>query len=394
MRIIDYILITFSLFLAGGAYFFIPVIAKVQYVSDSFSSAHEIPLLDQNSTILNTELKAEEPFVATHIETPVPLKAIYMSSWVAGTTRFRDSLIKTIDATEINTVVIDIKDYSGRISYEVHDPTLIEIGSQEKRIPDIRGLIKMLHEKNIYVIGRIAAFQDAYMIKKFPEYAVKTNTNKEKVWGDHKGIGWIDAGETKMWDYLIAIGKDAYNSGFDEINYDYIRFPSDGNMKDIYYPVSDGKIKRDVIKSFFEYLNQNIKDTGVVLSADLFGMTTTNTDDLNIGQVLENTLPYFDYVCPMVYPSHFPAAWNGYPNPATKPYEVIKYTMDKAVLRTEALGMDKNKIRPWLQDFNLGAIYTADMVRKQIQATYDAGLNSWMLWDASNTYTVSALESN
>lgn len=387
MKIIDYFILSVGLLLVGGAYFFLPVIAREHYVNSSTFLTHDITLLTPEAATLSEAI----PFVATHLDTPKPLKAIYMSSWVAGTTDFKNSLISLIDTTEANAVVIDIKDYTGRISYEVTDQVLKDMGSQEKRIPDIRGLIKLLHDKNIYVIGRIAVFQDAYMIKKHPEYAVKKNSDQTKVWGDHKGIGWIDAGAQPMWDYILAIAKDSHSQGFDEINFDYIRFPSDGNMKDIYYPVSQGKVKRDVMKSFFEYVHQNLADEHVITSADLFGMTVLNTDDLNIGQVLENALPNFDYICPMVYPSHFPKDWNGYANPATKPYEVIKYTMDKAVLRTEAMGEDKYKIRPWLQDFNLGAIYTAEMVRKQITGLTDAGLDSWMLWDAANTYTKGAL---
>jgi hypothetical protein len=120
-------------------------------------------------------------------------------------------------------------------------------------------------------------------------------------------------------------------------------------------------------------------------------MVTTNTDDLGIGQVLEKALPHFDFIDPMVYPSHFPDTWNGYGNPAEHPYEVIKKTMDTAVARAVAMGEDPKKLRPWLQDFNLGATYTAEMVRAQIKATYDAGLSSWLIWDPRNVYTKAAL---
>ena len=130
--------------------------------------------------------------------------------------------------------------------------------------------------------------------------------------------------------------------------------------------------------------------SGIKISADLFGMTTTNTDDLNIGQILEDALNNFDYVSPMVYPSHYPPTFLGFAKPAEKPYEVVKYSMDQAFTRAINASSTPLKLRPWLQDFDLGAVYTADMVRAQIQATYDAGLNSWMIWDAGNTYTVGA----
>jgi hypothetical protein len=159
-------------------------------------------------------------------------------------------------------------------------------------------------------------------------------------------------GAEEYWKYIVSIGKEAYSVGFDELNFDYIRFPSDGNMKDISYPWSKTQKKSEVLESFFVYLEKNMRPTGAVISADLFGMTTTNSDDLNIGQVLEKALPHFDYIAPMVYPSHYPTGFMGFANPANKPYEVVKYSMDKAVLRASTT---PNKLRPWLQDFNLGA---------------------------------------
>jgi hypothetical protein len=318
-----------------------------------------------------------------------------MSSWVAGTPSFRDKLVKIADDTEINSIIIDIKDYTGKIAFEVKDLELMKLGSAEKRIPDIEQFIDYLHSKNIYIIGRVAVFQDPFLIKLKPELAVKKASNKNVAWKDRKGIGWLDAGAEEVWNYAIQIAKYSYELGFDEINFDYIRFPSDGDMKDIYYPKSEGMVKAEVIKSFFEYLDKNLRVAapGIVTSADIFGMTTTNTDDLNIGQILEYTLPNFDYVAPMVYPSHFPATWNGLKNPAANPYEVIHYSMGKATERAKTASQDIKKLRPWLQDFDLGATYTKEMVRGQIKAVYDVGLTSWMLWDPGNTYTVAALES-
>jgi len=182
---------------------------------------------------------------------------------------------------------------------------------------------------------------------------------------------------------LLASNREQAQS----INFDYIRFPSDGNMKDIAYTWSGTRNKSEVLENFFEYLYKNLKPIGAVLSADLFGMTSTNTDDLNIGQQLEKTLPYFDFVCPMVYPSHFPATWGGYKNPAENPYGVVKTSMGKAVERLIAIGEDPLKLRPWLQDFDLGADYTKELVLDQIKATYDVGLNSWIFWNASTPVT-------
>ncbi len=377
--------------LAVSFYFIFPSIARVKY-----SGA------DQQSDKTEKSMEAVVPPIVvppvpppiTHIATPKQVKAVYMSSWVAGAKSYRDKVMKTIDETEVNAVVIDVKDSTGRISFAVYDPKLQAEGSVERRIADLPGLIAELHGKGIYVIGRIAVFQDPYFVKKHPDLGVKKASDKNALWGDRKGVHWLDAGSKDVWEYTMAIAHEAYAQGFDELNFDYIRFPSDGNMKDIYYPISEGKIKRDVINSFFEYVHAHLGTDGEKTSADLFGMTTTNSDDLGIGQVLENALRNFDYVAPMVYPSHYPPGWNGYKNPATKPYEVIHASMSGAVAKAKAMAVDPLKLRPWLQDFNLGATYTPEMVRAQIKATYDIGLDSWMLWDPANTYTGSALEKN
>ncbi len=371
-----------------AVYAFLPTVFEKEYQRKD-DTADKTQQIDPVAEIPEEQIIPIE-IPVTHITPPEQVKAIYMSSWVAGTTDFKKKLVDLADRTEINSIVVDIKDYTGKIAFTIPNTELETVGSMENRIPDIKKLTKELHDKNIYIIGRIAVFQDPYFVKLHPEFAVKQKDQKT-IWKDRKGITWMDTGTQEVWDYTIAIAKASYGVGFDEINFDYVRFPTDGNMKDIYFPHSEGKVKADVLESFFSYLHDNLSGTGITTSVDLFGMVTTNTDDLGIGQVLDKTLPYFDYIAPMVYPSHFPPGWNGYAKPATRPYEVIKYAMEKAVARTIALGFDTNKLRPWLQDFNYGATYTAEMVRAQIKATNDVGLDSWMLWDPGNTYTESAL---
>lgn len=364
---------------------------------DNTSNVVDTRGIGGDSNIKDIEYKDDEIkkviVAASHIPTPEVVKAIYMTSWVAGTKSIRDGLIKLIEDKEINSIMIDIKDYTGSIAYKPLDEDLLAFDTYENRISDLSTLIEELHSKNIYVMGRVAAFQDPKLVKLFPEDAVK-KASDGSVWKDYKGISWIDAGSKKTWDYLIMVAKDAHKQGFDEINFDYIRFPSDGNMRDIYYPLSEGKIKSDVMREFYTYVSAPLKEEGIVLSADLFGMTTTNYDDLNIGQVLEDALIYFDYIAPMVYPSHYPKTFLGYANPAEYPYEVVYHSMSTAVQRAKLASTTSLKLRPWLQDFDLGADYDATMVRKQIDAVYDSGLTSWMLWAASNKYTKGALIDN
>lgn len=341
--------------------------------------------------IKNVDVKNEKQEInseVSHIKTPDQVKAIYMTSCVASTPSLRNKLSELFVNTEINSIIIDIKDYSGRLSIPTEDKELqtnIKVGCF---IPDIKDFISTLHKKGVYVIGRITVFQDPYYSKLHSELAVK-KASDGSVWKDRKGLSFIDVSAKPYWEYISKIGHESVAIGFDELNFDYIRFPSDGDMKNISYPWSKKMEKKEALRLFFGYLKKQFRDTGAKISADLFGMTTTNTDDLNIGQYLEYTLPYFDYVAPMVYPSHYPPTWNGIKNPAEKPYEVVYYSMKKAYERASTT---PEKLRPWLQDFNLGATYTAGMVRAQIKAVYDVGLDSWMLWSASNRYTTSALE--
>jgi hypothetical protein len=376
----------------------------------------------RNATSTNAVLpvaeKPKKPLVG-HLKTPEKVKAIYMSQCVVGTPGFRAQLVDLIDTTELNAVIIDIKDFSGRLAYSTDNPELKDSVSEDCGARDIEAFIKMLHEKDIYVIGRVTVFQDPYYTKLHPELAVK-KASDGSVWKDHKGLSFIDVSAKPYWDHVVEIAKESYRKGFDEINFDYIRYPSDGNMNDIAF--ISPKPKYEAVEAFFSYLYEHLKEPfdgfedRPVLSADLFGYTTTNTDDLGIGQVLERALPYFDYVMPMVYPSHYNAGFIGIAKPAAKPYEVVNYSMEEAVRRVRLLNaaagstststevvylkaqaekghgnISTDQLRPWLQDFDLGATYTPEMVRAQMQATYDVGLDSWALWDAGNTYTKGAL---
>src|SRR3989338_3170685 len=324
-----------------------------------------------------------------HLDTPEPLKAIYVTSCVAGTSAWRESLKKLIETTELNAIVIDIKDYTGQVSF---------VETSNCFVPDLKEFIKTLHDSQIYVIGRISVFQDPAYTKLHPELAVKKKSDGE-VWKDYKGLSFIDVGATPYWDYIVDISEKSYALGFDELNYDYVRYPSDGNMQDTSYTWAVGTTTKPLmLESFFSYLHENLQTYNLKTSVDLFGMTTTATTDMGIGQLLELALPYFDYVSPMVYPSHYPATWNGFTNPAEHPYEVVRIAMVSAVKRETAWNLlqglastTPSKMRPWLQDFNLGATYGPDKVRAQIKATYDAGLTSWMLWNAGNKYTAEAL---
>ncbi len=337
-------------------------------------------------------------------EPPEIVKAIYLTSWSAATEKRIDYLIDLAETTEINAVVIDIKDYSGRIFYDTAVPKAEEYGAKTIRIRDIDSLIEKLHKKKIYVIARVTVFQDPILAQARPDLAVQSQakltaaTSSDFLWLDNKGLAWIDAAAKESWDYNISLAKEAACRGFDEINFDYIRFPSDGSLEDMVFPFWDEETaKRAVIKEFFVYLRQEM--SGVKISADLFGLTAVSPGDLGIGQVLEDSFGSFDYICPMVYPSHYADGFLGYQNPAEHPYEIIKDSMDTASKRLRDFNKTNTStqsfLRPWIQDFDLGAEYDAKMVRAEIQAVLDATNDDYcgfMLWSPRNIYTKGALE--
>ncbi|HWR52731.1 MAG TPA: putative glycoside hydrolase [Bryobacteraceae bacterium] len=347
---------------------------------------------------------------------PEIIRGVYLTTWSMGLKRRIDYVIDLSKRTGVNAVVIDIKDYSGYVAYRTGVPEAQKYGAVRATVRDIDSVINRLHGANIYVIARITVFQDPILARVRPELAVhraslvkaESGLSEKTIWLDHKGLAWIDPASRPAWDYNIAIARDTLKHGFDEVNFDYIRFPSDGNMRDMHYPVWNGKTpKAAVIRDFFAYLRAKMSDTPI--SADLFGLATVNSDDLGIGQVIESAYANFDYVCPMVYPSHYAKGFRGFPKPAEHPYEVVKYSMEKAVARLRALQRPAPtaggaaqaptprlaKLRPWLQDFDVGAIYDAGRVRAQIGAT-EAALGSdyagYLMWAPSNVYTEAALE--
>lgn len=378
----------------------------------------------------NPDIEPQQPLA----NPPSEIKAVYLTSWSAGSQKKVDYIINLIKTTELNAVVIDIKDYSGYVAYDIKVSEVERYNAQEIRTPRLNALIKRLHDEGIYVIGRITIFQDPILARARPDLAIhsksKLTTDNQQLttktlWLDHKKLAWIDPAAKEAWDYNVNIAKDAVQRGFDEINFDYIRFASDGDLSDMKFPFWDEKtLKAKTINNFFKYVRESLP--GVKISADLFGLATVQSDDLGIGQLIEGAYAYFDYVSPMVYPSHYAPGFLNYKNPASHPYEVVKYSMESALRRLKMYGLgfkntsstdeatstsetlksyDLNlkpraKLRPWLQDFDLGATYDAKMVKAQIQATYDAAsstpelLDGFMLWSPSNVYTKGALLNN
>ncbi len=367
----------------------------------------------------------EAPPPVEHIKTPDAVRGIYMSQCAAGTPSFRTSFLKMLDETVLNAIVIDIRDYSGKIAFPTENPVLKDMVSDECGARDMKEWVQVLHDHDVYVIGRITVFQNPAYTKLHPEQAVQKKGGG--IWKDKNGLAFVDVGAKEYWSTVVELAKESYELGFDELNFDYIRFPSDGDMKAAVYSFGAGKTKAEALEEFFKYLHDELRplrstssgQVGIVTSADLFGYVTVHDDDLGIGQILERALPYFDYIDPMVYPSHYNSGFAGLKNVNSDPYRVVSVSMNTAVQRTiatttrnqflgaipiastspvststsrggpqlyEKKSYPASAMRPWLQSFDYPVEYTPAMVAAQIKANEDAGLTSYLFWDAANKY--------
>ena len=316
---------------------------------------------------------------------------------VAMTERF-NKLIDLINTTELNAVVIDVKDDNGLMTYS---SDLLDVGftgaNKNVRIKDIGAVMKVLHDNNIYSIARIVTFKDRIAGDKYANLAVKNTSGG--IWRDRHGMSWLNPYNRDSWDYLVDIAEEAAIKGFDEIQFDYVRFPTDGNTKIIDYGSSAaGKSKAEAIAEFLSYGRDRLSKKGVVVSADVFGLVTTAADDMRIGQHLESIAKSVDVICPMVYPSHYGKGSYGVAEPDFEPYKIVNRSMTVAEDRIDAIKDVRKKavLRPWLQDFTASYLkkykrYGSAEVRAQIDATYDAGSEEWLLWNAGNIFTSGAL---
>lgn len=332
-----------------------------------------------------------------HIKTPENVRGVYVSAYSFMSDAFHERLTKILDTTTINSVVVDIKDAPGTILFDIGLDTPCVKPSLSKE--GVEANIKRYHDRGVYVIARIAVFRDECYVKNNLSLAVQDKVGNP--WRDKGGHYWLAPHEQQTREYIRDIAKAVYERGFDEIQLDYIRYPSDGNMANLKYEYLESisasstvaTKRRATIGEFMSFMRSELKD--IPLSADIFGMVLTNTDDLSIGQHLDEFTPHVDFISPMIYPSHFPKQWNGIADTNRNPYQTIYDSTAQGLQRmysSMATSSAKQMMRPWLQDFSIyGVVYNAPEVKAQIKALDDLGVKSFLLWNASNRYTPGVL---
>ncbi len=332
------------------------------------------------------------PTLGVQLE-PFDVRGLYLTHYTLGWGERREQLFELVKQSELNAVVLDVKGDRGRLSYRSNVPLAKELGAEEVMIDDIGALLKRLKDAKIYTIARIVVFKDDVLATKRPELAVKLRSGQPYV--DFEDLKWVDPFRREVWEYNIQLAEEAAKLGFDEIQFDYIRFPSDGAGGLVYSQESTEASRVGAITGFARAANERLQPLGAFVAVDTFGWTMFMPDDIGIGQQLESLAPHVDFVCPMVYPSGWDAGSEGVADPVAQPYDIVFLSTKRGIERTA--GIPTVRIRPWIQDFNdygpSKKPYGEPEVRAQIQASRDAGAPGWLLWDAAATYTAAAVDS-
>lgn len=364
--------------------------------SDELSAASEQEAETSEEPPEQTPAEQLEAYLADDPRTPTEAKGIFITGAVAGTANTMPALTELVEETSLNAMVIDIKNDAGEVTYQMGLPLAEEIGAQVRYVADMPNLIRQLKEKDIYLIARIVAFKDPILAEQKPDLAVKNADGS--VFHDNNGLAWVNPYKEEVWDYLIELSKQAVELGFDEIQYDYIRFSTAKGISEADFGVeAEGKTKQEAINGFLTKAYETLAPMGVYVSADVFGTIICNESDGElIGQDYVEMAKHCDYICPMVYPSHYVNDAYGIAVPDAKPYELIYASVADgekklAAAREADASLHIAKQRPWLQAFTATWVkghipYRGQQLEDQIRGAADAGVPEWLLWNAANNY--------
>ncbi|HEX9754190.1 MAG TPA: putative glycoside hydrolase [Gemmatimonadales bacterium] len=319
---------------------------------------------------------------------PDTVRALYVNAWVFGSARRFQELVRLAETTEVNALILDIKDDTGYLTYASRVPTAVAIGANRQlRAPDAAAKLRLLAEKGIHAIARIVVAKDPLLASGKPEWAIGRTGGG--LWRDRQGSAWVDAYRDSVWIYAAELAAEAVQLGFGEVQYDYVRFPDEPKWRlasAVFTARRGEETEREGVARNLRLLAQLTRSLGVPFTIDVFGMTTSATNDMGIGQLWEDLVASADVVLPMVYPSHYYGGFYEFRKPNFEPYRVVKRALEDGLRRSAAVEGDA-VIRPFLQAFTLGPPkYTPFHVREQIRAAEELGLHSWALWNPRSVY--------
>ena len=373
---------------------------------ESIAERFKVSLLrvaQANALIPPKKLRTDQTLIIPDPSLPPPraiaehkmLKGLYVTFYGIGYPPLWEHVQTLLVETELNAVVIDVKGDRGGVPYTSTVSLAQEVGAQDLiMIQDMQALMRWFEVHDIYTIARIVVFKDNPLATHRPEWAVH-NVDTGGLWIDGEGLAWADPFRHEAWDYNIALAVEAAEWGFDEVQFDYLRFPTDGQVNKAQYSEENTEEnRRAAITCFLAEAREALEPYQVELAVDVFGYTCWRIDDMGIGQVLEDLAQFVDVICPMVYPSTYVRGGGipGYREAVPYPYHIVYYNVRRAL---ERIADSDATIRPWLQDFPDyaydGRVYSPSEIRAQIQAARWAGAPGWMLWDPRVRYTLQAL---
>lgn len=355
-----------------------------------------IPLQGGPAASSTSRAHSVAPPRIVRVPAPDTLRGLYVNRW-AALGRKLNTLIGVAKRTEVNALVIDVKDDRGFVLYRSKVPLAREIGADTAdghwmSSSKLRAVLDTMAAHNIYPIARIVVAKDPLLAEKKLDLAIKRKSDL-KPWLDKNGKPWLDPHERVVWQYAVDLAREAHELGFSEVQFDYVRFPDEKRLiSETVYPLANGRTRAQVIRDQLGFVRNALKPLGMRVTADVFGLTATDTTDMGIGQRWEMFIDQVDVVLPMIYPSHFARGTYKLRNPNARPYETIDHALKDAIARTDSIP-NAAAIIPWYQDFTMGAPrYGVAQIRAQMKAGYDNGFQSWILWNPSSNYTLAALE--
>ena len=324
------------------------------------------------------------------------IKGVYLPAYVVGNEEKFPQIFENIKNSCINAIVVDVKDEIGRITFNMDNEFVRSMGTtNEAQIKDIDAFVKLCKENDIYLIARISSFFDKYITKKTSHLFLKRKDGK--YYRDYNGWYWLNPYNEEVKKYLIEIGKGCAKAGFDEVQYDYFRFSADSGMRRVEFSEEEtkGKSKIEIITELAQEIYQELIPENIFVSIDVFGAIMNSYKDQNvIGQEYVTLLKNTDYLCPMLYPSHYANKTFGIDVPDMKPYETVKSALETSTSTIEKTFDDVahyGKVRPWLQGFTANYLpefitYDVDEYQSQIKAVEDAGYDEWLFWHPGGVY--------
>jgi hypothetical protein len=354
--------------------------ASVAYAARTITDRQSSSGPPERVKIVDQRPKAEKKFVP-----PDTIRGVHVTMALAS---IPGKIDEYLNLPGLNTIELDVKDENGEVGFVASSVPLAKQVGAAKPYYKPRLMAKKIHARGVYLIGRVVVMEDPVLSAQRPELAIRTTDGSR--WLNHAGLGWVNPYDQRVWDYVVDIAESAARTGFDEIQFDYVRFPSDGDLSAIVYPEKTATPPGWVIAQFAQYAAKRLKPFGVRVSADVFGLSATR--DLGIGQIPRRIGRYLDALYPMVYPSHYADGEYNLADPNANPGATVAYSLRDF---NEQLAPTKAKIVPWLQDFTLnGPTYALPEIQAQIDSARRAKAGGYLLWNAAGVYTPGAVEAS